>query len=126
VLVLVVKVNFTKLENLGKLIGIPTKSNEPITHAKILQYIAMCYKYENLNYRFHQLIDNLIKWEKHYKTLLEVRGEYPSYQYYLPEDFMKFIPGENIYQKYQNHLFLNETTIIAQSAREEERGKREK
>ncbi len=103
-LVLVVKVNIEHFEKLGRLIGIPHESNEPIVLAKIIQYIALTHKYENLNYRFKQLTDNLIKWEKHYQTVLEVRQEYPRHKYQIHENFVKVIPGENIYLKYKDYL----------------------
>lgn len=103
-LVLVVKVNYEELEKLGKLIGLPSDKTEPITFAKIIQYIALLHKHENLNYRFRQLLDNLKRWQKHYQTILEVRNEYPSYNYQLPDNFLVNIPGENIYLKYRDYL----------------------
>lgn len=110
-LVLAVKVNFEELENLGKLIGIPNTMNQEIIFAKILRYIALSYQYEKLNYRFYQLVENLVKWQGHYQILVRVREEYPSYKYKLPEEFMRIIPGENIYQKYQSYLSFNEIKI---------------
>ncbi len=105
VLVLVVKANYEQLENLGKLIGIPGRNNEPITYAKIFQYIALCYKYDNLNFRFQQLQDNLLQWEKHYRTLKEVREEYPEHEYKLSEQMTQLIPGEFIYNKYKDYIY---------------------
>lgn len=110
-LVLVVKVNYEQLEKLGQLIGIPTRSNEPMIYAKILQYIALLHKYETLNYRFNQLVTNLNKWEKHYKTINDIRIEYPSHKYHLPQEFLATIPGENIYQKYKDYLHLVQELI---------------
>jgi hypothetical protein len=103
-LVLLVKVNYEQLEKIGILIGIPNKSNQAITYAKIFQYIVFCYKYESCYARFQQLLENLIKWEKHYKNLQEVRQQYPIGKYKLPEEFIKIIPGESIYQKYKDYL----------------------
>ncbi len=105
-LVLVVKLNYEYLEQLGNLIGIPKKSNEPITYAKILQYIALCQKYHTLDYRFNQLLTNLKKWEKHYQTVKEIRTKYLNNKYQLPESFTNSIPGEKIYDKYKDHFLL--------------------
>ncbi len=107
-LILVVEVNNESLEQLGSLIGISNKNNQPITYAKILQYITLYYKYNDYYFRFQQLINNLQKWEKHYQNLQKIREEYASHKYKLPEEFLKFIPAENIYQKYQEYLGLVE------------------
>lgn len=104
---LVVEVNYETLEKLGRLIGISKKNNQPLTYAKILQYVTLYYKYDNYYFRFQQLINNLKKWEKYYQNLNKIREEYPSHKYKLPEEFLKFIPGENIYEKYKQCLSIS-------------------
>ncbi len=106
--VLFVKVNYEELEKLGQLIGIPSSSNKPITYAKILQYISLCYKHESLQAHYNQLVDNLLKWQKHHQTIMETRKEYPDHKYKLPAKFTEEIPGENIYEKYKAYLPITE------------------
>lgn len=103
-LVLVVKVNYDELEKLGHLVGIPNNEDKVIIYAKILQYIALSYRYENLLYRFNQLLEVVKNWNKQYQTLLQIRQEYPSHKYKIPESFLKTIPGEYIYNKYQEFI----------------------
>ncbi|AFZ52468.1 hypothetical protein VKI22_04260 [Cyanobacterium aponinum UTEX 3221] len=103
-LVLVVKVNYDELEKIGRLVGIPNNEDKVIIYAKILQYIALSYRYENLLYRFNQLLEVVKNWNKQYQTLAEIRQEYPSHKYKIPESFLKAIPGEYIYNKYQEFI----------------------
>lgn len=103
-LVLVAKVYSEQLAKIGQIIGIPADDNQVIVYAKIIQYIALSNRYENLVYRFEQLLESLRKWKRHYDTLLEIRQEYPPHKYKLPPSFSKPIPGENIYLKYQEFV----------------------
>ncbi|HIK37179.1 MAG: hypothetical protein NZ901_09615 [Geminocystis sp.] len=103
-LVLVAKVYYEQLAKIGQIIGIPSDDSQVIIYAKIIQYIALSNRYENLVYRFEQLLEGLRKWKRHYDTLLEIRGEYPSHKYKLPPSFSQPIPGENIYIKYQEFV----------------------
>ncbi|BAQ63860.1 hypothetical protein [Geminocystis sp. NIES-3709] len=103
-LVLIVKVNYDELEKLGQLIGIPNHEDKVITYAKIIQYIALSYRYENIVYRFQQLLENLQKWYKHYETVIDVRHQYPNHKYKISPKFMENIPGELIYLKYRDFI----------------------
>lgn len=103
-LVLVVKVNYDELNKLGQLMGISHQEDLVITYAKIIQYIALSYRYENIIYRFHQLTDNLQKWYKHYETVANIREEYPSHKYKVSPNFLQPIPGESIYAKYKDFM----------------------
>lgn len=102
--VLAVKVNYEELDKLGQLIGISHQEDLVITYAKIIQYIALSYRYENIIYRFQQLIENVQKWYKHYETIIEIREEYPSHKYKVTPQFLEAIPGESIYLKYKDFL----------------------
>lgn len=103
-LVLIVKVHYDELEKLGQLIGIPKSDNQVITYAQILQYIALSSRYDSLVYRFNKLLEVLNNWNKHYQTLRQIRGEYPSHKYKLSPSFTESIPGESIYLKYKELL----------------------
>lgn len=103
-LVLIVKVHYDELEKLGQLIGIPKSDNQVITYAQILQYIALSSRYDSLVYRFNKLLEVLNNWNKHYQTLRQIRGEYPSHKYKLSASFTESIPGESIYLKYKEFL----------------------
>jgi len=103
-LVLVVKVHYEELEKLGKLIGIPHSDEPVITYAKIIQYIALSYRYDSIIYRFNQLLEIINNWNKHYQTLLQIREEYPSYKYKVSDSFAESISGESIYLKYKELL----------------------
>lgn len=101
-----VESNHEEMKKIGRLIGISNKNNQSIVYAKIFQYIALAYKYQKVEERFYLLRENLINWEKHYKILISIRQEYPKHNHKLPKEFTSIIPGESIYQKYQNYLFL--------------------
>ncbi|MBL1209008.1 hypothetical protein [Geminocystis sp. GBBB08] len=103
-LVLIVKVNYEELDKIGKLIGISHNEDAVITYAKIIQYIALSNRYDNIIYRFQQLLDSIDKWHKHYQTVLEIRQKYPSHKYKVSPKFIEVIPGESIYFKYQDYL----------------------
>lgn len=106
-LVLVVKVNYDELNKLGQLMGINHQEDLVITYAKIIQYIALSYRYENIIYRFHQLTESLQKWYKHYETIASIREEYPSHKYKVSPNFLQPIPGESIYSKYKDFMNIS-------------------
>lgn len=103
-LVLVVKVNIDEFDKLGQLIGISHHEDKVITYAKMIQYIALYHRYESIIYRFHQLLEHLQKWHKHYITIVEIRQEYPTHKYKVSSKFIENIPGESIYFKYRDFL----------------------
>jgi hypothetical protein len=105
-LVLVVKLNYEEIKKIGQVIGVNNSQNEPITYAKILQYIGLCYKYEALESPFKQLGEILLQWQKHYQNIMDIREAYPAYKYKLPPEFTQEIPGQNIYEKYKDYLFI--------------------
>lgn len=109
-LVLVVKVNYEQLDKLGNLFGIPPSDDQVIIYAKILQYIALTSRYENINYRFEKLLDILKKWNTHYQTLKEIREQYPAYKYKVPSEFLQEVGGESIYAKYESLMKLSNTS----------------
>ncbi len=98
--------NLVDLEKIAHFIGIPQDANYKDSLAKIIQYLALNHKYHSRNYRFGVLIENLKKWQDYYETIIEVRDEYPRYSYQLPEEFIKPIPAEEIYGKYQDYLLM--------------------
>lgn len=102
----VVETHFSELEEMANFIGIPKEMDYHDTLTKIIQYLALNHKYHSRNYRFGQLLENLTKWQKHYKCIIEVREQYPRYSYKLPEEFMQPIPAENIYLKYEDYLLM--------------------
>ncbi|WP_017295486.1 hypothetical protein [Geminocystis herdmanii] len=106
-LVLVVKVNYDELNKLGQLMGINHQEDLVITYAKIIQYIALSYRYESITYRFHQLTESLHKWYKHYETIANIREEYPSHKYKVSPNFLQPIPGELIYSKYKDFMNIS-------------------
>lgn len=103
-LVLVVKVHYDELEQLGKIIGIPHSEDPVIIYAKIIQYIALSNRYDQIIYRFNKLLEIVKNWNKHYETLLQIREEYPSYKYKISHSFSESIPGESIYLKYKDFV----------------------
>lgn len=92
------------MHKLGQLIGINNQEDLVITYAKIIQYIALSYRYDHIVHRFRQLTDSLEKWYKHYETITNIREEYPSYKYKVSSNFLQPIPGESIYVKYKDFV----------------------
>ena len=44
------------------------------------------------------------QWYPLYQTIKGIREEYPQKNYRKPKDFIKTIPGMDLYNKYQNYL----------------------
>jgi len=103
-LVVFVMGEYTVFEQIAPIIGVLEKKKTPQTFAKIIQYIALEYKHGTTANKFKQFIVELRKWQQSYNYLLAIRLQYSSEEYKLPEAFQANIPGEEIYQKYEDCL----------------------
>jgi len=54
--------------------------------------------------QFKHLVELLKKWEKPYKTINMMRGEYTSEKYKIPTEFKQEIPGINVHKQYIKYL----------------------
>lgn len=95
---------YTVFEQIAPIIGVLEKKRTPQTFAKIIQYITLEYKYGTSVNKFKQFIVELRKWQQSYNYLQEIRAQYSREEYKLPEAFQANIPGEEIYQKYEDFL----------------------
>ncbi|BAQ65425.1 hypothetical protein [Geminocystis sp. NIES-3709] len=88
----------------GKIIGIPKTKETPESYGRILQYLALSKKHENSIKQFTKLMDVLKQWQNFYKTISDIREQYPATQYQQPDEFKQEIPGLSIYQNYGEYL----------------------
>lgn len=103
-IVLMVKNKKNQLDQLFTLIGFPELENSSVVYAKIIQYIALSYRYEHITFRFEQFLEILHKWEQHYQEIIKIKEEYPAHKYRHPYNFSDKIPGLSIYLKYKSFL----------------------
>lgn len=89
---------------LGRIIGVPKTKENPETYARLLQYLGLSKKHEQTREQFIKLIQVLKPWQGFYKTITDIREQYPAHQYNLPEQFTQEIPGLSIYEKYQQYI----------------------
>ncbi len=99
-----VMVNYDDFEVLGNLIGVTGKKSSPDTYARIIQYIALEARHKKSYEQFEQLINIMRQWYPLYHAIKGIRDEYPEKDYRKPKDFIKDIPGIDLYHKYRNYL----------------------
>lgn len=103
-LIVTVRLKYEVFEKMGKIIGIKGRKSNPEVYAKMLQYIAMNYKYGITYVQFDQLLKLLKQWEEPFKQVVAIREEYTSKEYKQPKTFAEEIPGLELYKKYQEFL----------------------
>ena len=96
-----------ELDKLSKVTGIPHSEAKMMVYAKIIQYIALSYRYDQVTFRFEQLLEKLEQWYKYYQTIVEVQCEYPAHKYRVSAKMLSKTPGESIYLKYRDLINLN-------------------
>ncbi len=96
--------NYNTLEKLNPILSISEAESSPVTYARILQVIGLENRHGKAYYQFEQLVKELKKWEKPYKSISMVRKEYTSNKYQIPREFKENIPGISIYNKYSEYL----------------------
>ena len=99
-----VMANYDDFEALGDIIDVKGKKSNPDTYAKIIQYIALGERHKNSYGQFEQLINVMRQWYPIYQKIKDIREEYPRENYRQPKDFIKPIPGIDLYNKYRNYL----------------------
>lgn len=75
-----------------------------LTIARILQYVALSYKYEVFYSQFQLFLSYLSKWEKTYYYILHLKNKYPSNEYNYPSNFKVKLTGFDIYKTYYDYL----------------------
>lgn len=107
-LVVKVRLKYETFQKMGKIIGVKGKRSNPEVYAKMLQYIAMNYKYGITYVQFDQLLKILKQWEEPFKKVVALREEYNAKEYKQPKGFAEEIPGLELYKKYQEFLEKDE------------------
>lgn len=103
--ILVVKADYDWLKALlVNIVGIKDKNVDVISLARVLQYIALNYKYESVYHQFERFLIYLAKWEKTYCYILSLKEEYPSDNYHYPASFKSKLPGFDLYKVYHDYL----------------------
>lgn len=95
---------FDVFESLQEFLGLSKKQSNADTYARMLQYIALEYRYQASLDKFEEFIRIIKQWYEYYKTIISIRQEYPSQQYQQPKEFTQEIPGLNLYLKYKKSL----------------------
>ncbi|MGI0481662.1 hypothetical protein ACN4EE_12825 [Geminocystis sp. CENA526] len=90
----------------GKIIGIPKTKENPETYGRILQYLALSKKHESSIQQFTKMMDVMKQWKNFYKTITDIREQYPPSQYQQPDEFKQEIPGLSLYQTYGEYLSI--------------------
>jgi hypothetical protein len=104
-----VTTNFDVLEKLGPIIQLPKKKAVPETFARMLQFVAMLSKHEDSYAKFQNLMEMLEQWNTSYQAIAEIRRDYGAEVYRQPKAFSQKIPGETLYEKYQQWFSSNKT-----------------
>ncbi len=99
---LIIKKNYSTLEQLAPIIAVSPEKNNPHTYSLILQYIALGYKHQALSAQFARLIKVLKEWKTLYLSVNNLREKYNFYEYKQPKEFSEEIVGEYIFSKYQD------------------------
>ena len=96
--------NYESFEKLSPILSISEAENSPATYARIIQVIGLENRHGKSFLQFKQLVEELKKWEKPYKSISMVRNEYTDDKYQIPSEFKEDIPGITVYQKYAKYL----------------------
>lgn len=103
-LTLMVMDNYDDFDVLGDMIEIREAHRSPDTYARLVQYLGLCYRYQDSFASFQLLIQKIQQWYKPYQTLLKIRQQHPPSVYRQPQEFEREIPGLSLYLKYKNSL----------------------
>ena len=99
-----VMANYDDFEAIAQIIGLTEKQSSPDTYARMIQYIALIYRYQDSFHKFQQLIQVMRQWYKPYRVIQEIRKEHPPDTHWQPKDFERDIPGLSLYSKYKDSL----------------------
>ncbi|MBL1210405.1 hypothetical protein [Geminocystis sp. GBBB08] len=80
------------------------ETEDELIIARILQYVALNYKYEVLYSQFQLFLSYLSKWEKTYYYILHLKNKYPSNKYNYPPNFRVKLTGFDVYKSYYDYL----------------------
>ena len=99
-----VMANYDDFEAIAEIIGLTEKQRSPDTFARMIQYIALIYRYQDSFNKFQQLIQVMRQWYKPYRIIQQIRKEHPPETHWQPKDFERQIPGLSLYSKYKDSL----------------------
>lgn len=102
--ILLVNAHTDWFKKLGEFFNILDDKKDSITYARILQYLALLYKYEASYKQFREFLKYLAQWEKTYYYIIALKEEYPINNYHYPRNFHQNIPGFEIYKVYHDYL----------------------
>ena len=69
-------------------------------YAKIIQYLALWYKYQLAYSQFKATFAVWQSWEKFYQEVVRIKRQYNAHEYRQPKDWQLPIPGLNLYKQY--------------------------
>ncbi len=101
VLLSMVNLNQELFNQLTEITGLCYEKSTPDTYTKILQYMALSYKYQNVYNDFNALKEIFKNWQEPYNNINNIRQKYNLHNYKQPKEFKAIIPGETIYKTYQ-------------------------
>ncbi|BAQ63861.1 hypothetical protein [Geminocystis sp. NIES-3709] len=103
-IVILVKANQKRFEQLGKIIELPLDKTRDEDYARMLQYIAMKQKHQVSYGQFQRLLEMMTQWTHFYLIIRDIRSHYSESEFTLPPEFKQSIPGLDIYLKYKTFL----------------------
>ncbi|BAW95915.1 hypothetical protein NIES970_08500 [[Synechococcus] sp. NIES-970] len=90
--------------NLAKILQVPPEHDNPRSYARMLQFIAFKYKYQQEDLDFQRLLQRLRDWEQPYLSIAALREQYSAQEYNLPKEFKETLAALEIYEKYKRYL----------------------
>ena len=98
---ILVRANQELFDQLGRVIELPIDKTREEDYARMVQYIAMKQKYQELYIQFLRLLEVMTQWNHFYLIIKELREHYSPEEFEIPAEFNTPLPGIEIYNKYQ-------------------------
>ncbi|WP_069791484.1 hypothetical protein A5482_003315 [Cyanobacterium sp. IPPAS B-1200] len=94
-----------------RIIGLPKSKETLENYAIILQYLALSKKHEKNSGQYFRLIEVMGQWANLYNMIEDNRAQYSAKEYNLPPEYLKEIPGIDIYVKHEDmiNIFSNKS-----------------
>ena len=94
-----------------RIIGLPKSKETLENYAIILQYLALSKKHEKNSGQYFRLIEVMGQWANLYNMIEDNRAQYPAKEYNLSPEYLKEIPGIDIYVKHEDmiNIFSNKS-----------------
>lgn len=107
-----VMANYDAFEKIRKIINLPQEKSNPDIYCRMMQYIALNYRYGLSFMKFDELMGVLRRWYRPYQTIIAIREAHPPHQFQQPLAFQEPILGEATYFKYLKWLTDKKTGMV--------------